>query len=305
MSTSFDNIVVALRTPDDDDALLAYASTIARLGGTKCLRLVHVADSDTPAATLRDRMRNRATPLFDGLPVRITCEVLRGSLTDRLLAYVAEFQADLVLIGSKKRRLGARLAMTGPCSVAIVPADYHGGLSHLMLAVDFSEGSTTTLRWATRLVAADPGIRCTALHVMTHESTDLFGEGESESEQAERMRRFLAEGHQHPIEIEPRLAAVDRSGDVTLTHPFSLAASIEGADVAHTILTEAQVLGADCIALSTRGRSRSASILLGSVTEKVIERSPVPLLVGKHAGHHLSLVSLLLGHGPERPIKTN
>jgi nucleotide-binding universal stress UspA family protein len=234
------------------------------------------------------------------------CDVLHGSITDRLLDYVTEFQADLVLIGSKRHKLGARLAMVAPCSVAVVPNGHPPRMTHLLIAFDFSEAAADTLRWATGFAAADPSIRCTALHVMTHESTDLFAGAESEIEQAETMRRILANANRHGVEVTPRLAAVVRSTDVGRSHRFFPPAGIQGSDVAHTILAEAEACGADCVALSTRGRSRSASILLGSVTEKVIERADVPLLVGKHGGRNLGLASILLGRAGRGPdIKTN
>lgn len=302
---TFDHIVVALRSPGDDDALLEFAARLARLGATKSVRLVHVAEAGEPAAALRDQMRAQAAPVFAGLGATVECDVLQGALTDRLLAYVEEFQADVIVIGSKRRKLGARLAMIAPCSVAIVPVEHRSDLTHLVVAFDFSEGSTETVRWATRLVAADPSIRCTALHVETNESTDLFGDTD-DADEATTMRHMLQAAGDPRVAIETRRVGVARTTDVGVSHRFSFAASIEGSDVAHTILAEAQALGADCLALSTRGRSRSASILLGSVTEKVIERATMPLLVGKHTGRNLGLVSILLGQARrDAGIKTN
>jgi nucleotide-binding universal stress UspA family protein len=227
--------------------------------------------------------------------------VLHGALTDRLLEYVTEFQADLVLIGSKKHKLGARLAMVAPCSVGVVPDGWSARLSHLLVAVDFSAGAAGTLDWATRIAAGDPAIRCTALHVMTPESTEIFADDESEDAHTHTMRRTIAAADHHGVEVVSRLAVVERAGEVGRSHPFSPAAAIQGSDVAQTILSQAQAAGADAIALSTRGRSRSASILLGSVTEKVIERATVPVLVWKH-GRNLGLASILLGRA-SRPVE--
>lgn len=303
---TFDHLVVAVRIPGENDSLLRYAAHLARLGRTRSVRLVHVAEESVASAPLRERMRTHAAPIFEPLGVTLECDVLNGTLTDRLLACVEEHQADLIVIGSKKRKLGARLAMVAPCSVAIVPDGYEAPLSHLMVAFDFSEGSRETLRWVTRLVAADRSIRCTALHVETPESTDLFGDAEAEHEEQTTMRHMLNEANDQHVAIETRRVHASRSTDVGMSHPFSPAAAIEGSDVAHTILEEARAIAADCVALSTRGRSRSAAILLGSVTEKVIERATVPLLVGKHAGRSLGLVSILLGHGRRNAgIKTN
>jgi len=306
MTTTFDQLVVALGSPTGDQALITYAALLARLGGSRTVSFVHVADPSADAATLRATMRANVAATAPALVSIAEFDVLHGALSDRLLDYVTEFQADLVLIGAKKHKLGARLAMVAPCSVAILPADAEARVSHLLVAFDFSHDAAETLRWATSLVAADPTIRCTALHVMTHESTDLFAGHESEPARMEAMRALLTEANRHGVEVTARLAEVDRGGGDVGGRYFSLPASIQGSDVAHTILEEAATCGADCIALSTRGRSRSASILLGSVTEKVIERAGMPVLINKHAGRRLGLAEILLGRTTSAAgLKTN
>jgi SulP family sulfate permease len=304
--TGFERVVVALGAPDGDGSLMAYTVMLAGLGRARELRFVHVADASASAPVLRDVMRARVDEACRGLQVRTGCDVLHGSLTDRLLDYVTELQGDVILIGGKKHKLGARLAMVAPCSVAVVPDGHPATLSHVMVAVDFSDDTARTLDWVTGLAAASGVVRCTALHVITHESTDLFAGSEREAEQAEVMTRILASRDWHGVRVTSRLVDVARTTGVDRSHPLSLSASIQGADVAHTILAEAEACGADCLALSTRGRSRSASILLGSVTEKVIERSPLPLLVGKHRGRYLGLAAILFGAaGIGAGVKTN
>jgi len=301
-----DHLVVALGSPDADSALIRYAAVLASLGRTHEVHFVHVADPSQSAAQIRDRMRAEVDAHFTASSARIECDVLHGSLTDRLLAHVTELQADLIIIGSKKHKLGARLAMVAPCAVAVVPNQFPPRLSHLLVAFDFSEGAEHALQWATSIAAGDPTIQVTALHVITHESTDLFGDTEAPEKQAEQMRAILAGASRQGVNITPRLVDVSRTTDVGRSHRFSPVASIQGIDVAQTILAEAEACGADCIAMSTRGRSRSASILLGSVTEKVIERATVPLLVGKRSAENLGLASILLGRaGWVEPVKTN
>jgi SulP family sulfate permease len=301
-----DQIVVALSGSEGDQALVGYVKLLARLGQTRDIRFVHVADSDTPAVEMRERMRALATAELQDAPVHVQCDVLKGSLTDRLLAYVTEFQADLVLIGAKKHKLGSRLAMVAPCSVAVVPASHQARLTHMMIAIDFSDAAVKTLNWATAIAAGDPSIRVTAVHVVTPESADMFADEEATDEQAAVMRKLLQRVQQPNVIIESRLVNAARTAEVGRNRPFLGPASIQGADVAHAVLQEAEKLGADCIALSTRGRSRSASILLGSVTEKVIERANVPVLIGKHSNKNLGLASILLGQaGWAAGIKTN
>jgi len=295
-----EQIVVALGAPEGEASLIGYAALLARLTGAVEIRFVHVAPAASQSSILRERMRRHVTEVVGEMGPTAECDVLHGDVTDRLLEYVTEFQADLVLVGSQRHVLGARLAMVAPCAVAVIPDGWPARLTHLLVAVDFSPSATATLDWATRIASGDPAVRCTAVHVMTPESTDLFADGESEEEQMHTMRRTISAAPNHGVEVTARLLSVERAAHVGLGHSLSPAAAIQGSDVAHTILAAAKLAGADAIALSTRGRTRSASILLGSVAEKVIERATVPVLVWKD-GTNLGLVSILLGRAT-RPV---
>lgn len=303
--TTFQELVVAVGAPTGNAALIGYAARLAALGRSRTVRFVHVAEPEQDVAIVRDQMYADLGSAFAQVDAEVDCDVLHGPVSDRLLAYVTEFQADLVLVGSRRRTLGARLAMVAPCSVAVLPDERHSTLSHALVAFDFSPSAAATLSWATGLIVADPSIRCTALHVMTHESTDLFAGHESAEAQAAEMQRILDVANVHGVPVASRLAHVRRGGEIGRSHPFSMAATIQGSDVAHTILDEAAACGADCVVLSTRGRSRSASILLGSVAEKVIERAEVPVLIGKQGPHNLGLVEILLGQTTTGTLKTS
>jgi len=275
---NLETVVVALSGADGDECLISYAGMLARLGGTREVRFAHVnADGEAPASIVREQMRRRVAGLFQG-PAHTECDVMHGPLTDRLLHYVTDLEADLILIGGKRRILGPRLAMVAPCSVAVIPEGAPAKLSHIMVAIDFSEEAAHTLAWAAALASGDRQIDCTALHVITRESVDLFADQESETAQAEVMRNIVARADHSGVPVTARLAQISAPDDV-----------------ADTILSEAVKCGADCIAMSTRGRSASASILLGSVTEKVIARATVPLLVRKRPGSSLGLAAILLG----------
>jgi hypothetical protein len=55
--------------------------------------------------------------------------------------------------------------------------------------------------------------------------------------------------------------------------------------------------GCDLVVMASRGRSRSAAILLGSVAEEAITEARVPLLVVKHYGAQLGVLRALLEKG--------
>ena len=68
----------------------------------------------------------------------------------------------------------------------------------------------------------------------------------------------------------------------------------EGVHIARVIGQVAAQSGADLIIMATRGRSRSAAILLGSVTEEMIIETRAPLLAVKHFGARLGVLEALL-----------
>jgi nucleotide-binding universal stress UspA family protein len=70
--------------------------------------------------------------------------------------------------------------------------------------------------------------------------------------------------------------------------------SSESIQVAEEILREAENYQADLVVISTRGHSKAASILLGSVASSVISDAQIPVLAIKHYGAHLSLWQTLL-----------
>jgi nucleotide-binding universal stress UspA family protein len=69
---------------------------------------------------------------------------------------------------------------------------------------------------------------------------------------------------------------------------------VESPHVAETICRLAEERQADLIVMGTRGRSRSAGILLGSETEETIVHTRVPVLAVKRFGNRLSFLQALL-----------
>jgi nucleotide-binding universal stress UspA family protein len=54
---------------------------------------------------------------------------------------------------------------------------------------------------------------------------------------------------------------------------------VDGHHAADTIIAQAQALGADAIAMGTHGRTGLARVVLGSVAQEVLRRSPVPVFL--------------------------
>jgi len=76
---------------------------------------------------------------------------------------------------------------------------------------------------------------------------------------------------------------------VTVTPIFE-----EGTNVAHTIQRVAQEQNIGLKVMATRGRSRSTTMLLGSVTAGVIIEACTPVLVVKHFDARLGVLQVLM-----------
>jgi sulfate permease, SulP family len=73
-----------------------------------------------------------------------------------------------------------------------------------------------------------------------------------------------------------------------------VAESIEAPNVAHAIHHLSSERGADLIVMGTRGRSRAASVLLGSETEQALIETNIPIIAIKHFGASRTLLQVLL-----------
>jgi nucleotide-binding universal stress UspA family protein len=280
----FNRLTVALsRTdPDADAALLRYAAAIARLGTATAVRFVHALSPDVPdGEDARRAMQAEVAVSFTNVPASVTryFDILRGPMLDQLLEHAAATRADLLLLGHQpshpgRRALARRLAMRAPCSVWKVPGGSPAAVTRILVPVDFSEPAGDALRVGASL-AKLTGAECLALHVYFNATRVSF-------EEYDDIRRG-----QEQEEFEKFVAPLDLS-DISVTPLFE-----ESANPAHTIAEVATARGCDLLVMATRGRSRSASILLGSVTEDVLIETKMPLLVVKHQGAQLSAIQAL------------
>jgi nucleotide-binding universal stress UspA family protein len=82
------------------------------------------------------------------------------------------------------------------------------------------------------------------------------------NEQEERSRKYIAE-------VEDQLKSAG----------FRTSTVLRVGSVAEVILGVAEELGVDCIAMSTHGRTGPARWLLGSIADRVVHNSKVPVLL--------------------------
>ena len=139
-------------------------------------------------------------------------------------------------------------------------------MKKIIVPVDGSRGAGEAVRFAAKL-AKDSGAELTLLHVYDAPMASQFGLAGLTDEDFERAMKEVAKQSFEAADavLGPDASSADHQ--VAMGHP------------AEEICGKAQTLNADLVVMGTRGRSELESILLGSVSERVLRHAPCPVTV--------------------------
>ncbi len=280
--------VVALSGAASDGPLITYARMLAELGFSRHYHFLHVR---TPAraaveyesdALFQIHCEQQIEKLFTSPKNAATwsCHVVGGVRIDAILEFITRQQCQTILLGHRKSRSGQRslakrLAMIAPCSVWLAPEGAPVSITNIIAPIDFSDHAADSLGVATSIARAAGLSECVALHVFSDPSMIRYDEHTEEirHRETEAFQKFIAPVDTHGVEVQP--------------------AFVEANNVGAAIVHAASQHSSDLIVMNTRGRSRSASILLGSVTSHVMAECPVAILAVKHFGAMMNLFQAL------------
>lgn len=208
-----------------------------------------------------------------------------GSPAATIVSYVEEHDVDLVVTGTHGRRGLQRLLIgsvaeevlrTAPCPVLTVRGEKEvapaWSVRNILVPVDFSDASVEALRHAKEL-ALTHGAQITLLHAVE----------EVVYPSAYGIEPANLPGPQVIDRVEQNLAEIART-EIGYEHV------VVQANVGYapsTILDYAEGNEVDLIVIATHGRTGLERMLLGSVAERVVRRSPAPVFVVKSFGKSL------------------
>jgi nucleotide-binding universal stress UspA family protein len=237
----------------------------------------------------KHRMQETVKEHFECHPdSEVAFEVVAGVALVELLRLARQEEIDLVLVGKKTGDEGdsilpKQLARKAPCSVLSIPEGAEPRITKVLVPVDFSEYSADALDVAIAFASAStlPDILC--LHVY-EVPVGYYKSGNTYEDFAEILRQGAEKTYRR------LLSRFDLKG-VSVTPLIKLAPDPSWA--IRELVVEKCV---DLLVVGARGRTVAAAVLLGSVTERLLRSTDVPLLAVKKKGEGLGLLDALLEH---------
>ncbi len=282
------------------------AARMARATG-RVLRIVHVGPPGPDVLpedlvseadrVLRERLKTRIEASAAALEkerarveasgAQVEAELLEGRPWEQIIECATRVGASLVVVGPHGARgplalrrgeltehvLGTTadwVVRHAPCPVLVGPREgsgpdrVHGG--RWLVAVDFSATSRAALRVAHELAGV-----CEAQLVPLHVVPEMLTSAAPDPADPLRMKEAAASaaGREHAAELT-RLVADELGEEVEVKVALGAPAD--------TLALATEHLSTDLVIMGTRGRTGLAHLVLGSVAERTLRRSPVPVL---------------------------
>ncbi|MEQ8478977.1 universal stress protein [Fulvivirga sp.] len=297
-------VLVALDLTEMDNQLIAYTSYLTEILSIDALYFYHVAPSlEIPNEILKEFPALLAPAdeslekiIQDKLDQYLKCpestqvkiEVREGNAEDKILRWSDIKEIDLIITGRKGTLKGSgllpgRLAKLAHCSILMVPENATIKISKIMVPVDFSKSSRFAINEA-QLFSEKTGAKIALQNTYTVPS-GYHTIGKTFEEFSEIMRGH-AKNNALLFVKETELDEAETELIITLDNDDQPADKIN---------EDAKKFGCDLIIMTSKGRTGLASVLLGSVADKVLSiKGNIPVLIIKNKKQNLGFLEALL-----------
>lgn len=283
---NLDNLLVCLDGTNLDDNLLKYASMMVGFFENTKTTFIHVAETNTDTS-MHHQLKDKVDQYF-----KVDCEkevvIIQGTGAQNILGWEGLKEIDLIVLGIKPRAIstgaGATKVLNGSlCSVMLVPVTDKFEVSKVLVPLDFSENSLRSLNTALKIKQSKK-IEIFLQHVY-FVPTGYSSTGKTYEEFADIMLK----NKQKEYEMFKKQNELDESQYEVI---FTLDNDQKPSD---NIYEMAQEKSADLIIIASRGRSKAASMLLGSTAVSLVHYDEdVPCLVVKDKEESMGFFEALL-----------
>lgn len=296
------SVLVALDLTEMDDYLIQYAAMLNSVLPLERIFFVHAAKDLELPKELLEEYPDLVQPLdesieadilrkvkqhFNTTDTEISCIIQEGSPIETILKLCKVKGVDLILMGRKKSLRGSgivssRIARKCPCSLMLITEDFPLAIQKILLPLDFSphSGLAMKLGWD---IHQKTKAELLAVHMYSVPS-GYHTTGKSYQEFADIMKGHAEKAYQK------FLTKYDISTEVPCE--FVLTRDGKYSDLTYNFAEEQQV---DLIIIGSKGRTPAASVLMGSVSEKLVYLDThIPVLIVKAKGENMGLLDALL-----------
>ncbi len=298
----FSKAMIGLDLTEMDDILIKKTIVFLEfLGIDKCY-FVHVSKNLAIPQEILDKHPELIAPGDEAVEARIKNQLIQHNFPasieveifaeegahqmETLLRWARIKDVDLIIMGRKETLKGTGslakgIAKKAPCSILLLQEHREAELpKRIMVPSDFSEHTHMIYKFGER-IAQELNAELIPVHVYevphgyskTGKSFEEFSQIMRENAKKD-YKKFVSK-HDHP-ELECELVLHD------------------GEEIGHLLLEEAKKLDVDMILLGSRGRTKSAAVVLGSVAEKLVHANNIlPMLIFKKKGETVGFFEAL------------
>jgi nucleotide-binding universal stress UspA family protein len=298
-------VLVALDLSDHDDVLMSYIDKVASLADLDAVYFLHVAnDLDIPKDVLEnypdllapvdESLEKSIAYITEGFKEKypdIKTDILirEGKTSMEVLKAVKRKEIDLLVLGRKNNRqanlnIVRKIVRSAPCTISLIPEYIPDALDKILIPVDFSENSLLALRRAQFFQEKYSNLDLIALNVyqIPHGYTKT---GKSYEEFKEIMLENAKKETQYFL--KKHNLRLDRCTWKYICHNHT--------DLHILIYEQAVSHGANAIIMGSKGRNPISQLILGSVTEAVLEHDQyLPLIIVKDRKESMGLLEAVM-----------
>lgn len=280
-------ILICLDNSDTDDFILKFCMNIFQKLHCEDLYFLHVAKSLDIPKDLVKKYPDLIAPVDEAAkknlafqinkyfkPEQYQIDVLEGDITSEILKYTKRKNVDLLVMGHKKGEgtsdvIQRKIAKLSNTSLLLIPENEFI-LPPIVVPVDFSECSAMAMELA--LLIAKINQVNIILHHVYHVPAGYHKTGKNFEEFARIMEQNAEKDYKKFID------KIDTTGvDVTAEYTLD-----DDDNNAEKITEFARKKKAGLIVIGSKGRTAMASLIIGSVAEKVISlNKDIALLIVK------------------------
>ncbi|MBC6365512.1 universal stress protein [Algoriphagus sp. AK58] len=298
----FSKVMVGLDLTEMDDILIKKVAALSKFLGIEKCYFVHVAKNleipqeivsqypDLVAPTdesIEALIHNKLKEYSFPTDVEVEAFVEEGSHPlDTFLRWAKLKDVDLIIMGRKEELPGNGVLADGvakkaPCSILLLQEKRPVKLpKKILMLTDFSTHNHMFYEFAER-IAGSIGAELIPLHVY-EVPTGYSKTGKSFEEFSEIMKENARKDFQKFVSKHEK---TDMECEMLLN---------DGRNIGVQITEFAKKIEADVILLGSRGRTKSAAILLGSTAEKLISTNKLlPMLIFKKKGETMGFFDAL------------